>query len=124
MITRRQPVVFLGQAGGAQLLDDGREETAATSPGSRSNCRACRVRCRLGQHVLQLLVSRRIVEIAADVVNALGEPVPQVGIDLGGGELADLLADLVAELLGGQLVCGRTPTRANSCESRLSFARL
>src|SRR5580658_7077345 len=45
------------------------------------------------------------------IVNAPRKPLPQVRVNRGGGEFADLLADLVTELFAGHLVARKSHQR-------------
>ncbi len=98
--------VFFHQARRTQLFDHHREEAGRGCQIIEVIAARAMVFVHLGQKLVQFLVNLGVVEIAGDVVNAACEPVPQIGVDLGGGEVADFLADHVSELLAAHFVPG------------------
>jgi hypothetical protein len=99
------------QSGVAQLLDTGGEESGGRGEVVKIISARSMFPVRFGENALEIYESGRIREIAGDVVKAPYEPMPDVGIHLAGGELANLFAALVAELFGGHFRTGESDQR-------------
>ncbi len=106
------PAMFFGnQICRPQLLDDGGEKVGSRSQVIKIVAARAVLLVDVSQNAAQLFINLRIVEIARDVVNPAREPMPQVRIDLGGGKIADLLADHVAKLLAVHLIASHAHQR-------------
>ncbi len=61
---------------------------------------------RLVNLVFQSLVRFGVLKIAADVVDALGDAIPEFHVDRRGSVLGNFLAEHLAEALGGEIIGG------------------
>ena len=104
-------VFFLRQSSVAELLNAGRKETGSRGEVIEVAAPGAVFFVGFGERVFEILESGRIGEIALHVFDALVEPVPGRVVDLGGGELADVLALRVAEFLAGEFVAGKSDQR-------------
>ena len=77
----------------------------------------------LADRIFQLRVRIRVVEIAADVVDAPDEPIPKTVVDGAAGKLLEVLGHFLARVVVDMGLRPR-PTMANSRESRRWLARL
>ena len=91
--------VLLRQPGRAELLDDRRKELRRGGQVVEVVPLGAMRFVHLVQQFFEALVGLGIVDIAGQIVEAFGEPVPKLLVDRGGGELAQLGAHLLAELV-------------------------
>src|SRR5229473_336438 len=99
-------VLFLGEAGLTELLHDGREKSWGDGEIEKPVASGVVLLIDIVDLLRQTLERLGILEVALDVVNTLGEPGPDCGVDLGGGILGDFFRESLAKTFRGEIVAG------------------
>src|SRR5256885_5943648 len=101
-------VSFLGQAAFAQLLDDRREESRCDRQIEESVSERVLKLVSLFNLLFQPLVGLGVLKVSPDVINSLGDPVPELQVDRCGSVLGNLLAQHLAKAFRGVIVGGES----------------
>src|SRR5467141_3247413 len=100
-------VLFLREAGFSQLLDDRREESWGDSQIEESVSERVMKLVSLFNLHFQPIVGFGVLKIAPDVVDSLGDPVPELQVDRCRSILGNLFPQHLAKALRGVVVGGK-----------------
>src|SRR5260370_4231373 len=121
-------VLLLGKTGLTELLHDGGEKSRSDREIEKPVASGVVILIDIVDLLRQTLERLGILEVTLDVIDTLGEPGPDCGVDLGGRIFGDffrksfaktLRGEIVAgeaddgELLGEQIVAGKVAERGN-----------
>src|SRR5204862_6817768 len=101
-------VFFLGQAAFAQLLDDRREESRCDRQIEESVSERVLKLVSLFNLLSQPFVGLGVLKISPDVIDSLGDPVPELQVDRCGSVLGNLFAQHLAKAFRGVVVGGES----------------
>src|SRR5207244_1918150 len=101
---RPAAVFFLRQATFAQLLDDRREESWRDRQVEKSVSERVMKLVSQFNLLFQPLVGLGVLKIAPDVVDSLGDPVPELQVDRCGSVPGNLFAQHLAEAIRGVVI--------------------
>src|SRR6266436_4102500 len=99
-------VLFLGEAGLTELLHDGREKSRRNREVEKSIPSGAVFFIDVVDLLPQALERLGILKVALDVIDTLGEPGPNCGVDLGGRIFGDFFRKSFAKTLRGEIVAG------------------
>src|SRR6202165_289082 len=105
---RPAAVFFLRESAFAQLLDDRREEPRCDRQIEESVSERVMKLVNLFNLLFQPLVGLGVLKVASDVVDSLGDPVPELQVDRCRSVLGNLFAQHLAKALRGVVVGGET----------------
>ena len=101
-------VLLLGEAGLTELLHDGREKARGDGQVEKPVPSGVVLLVDCADLLREALERFSILEIALDVIDALGEPRPDCGVDQGGGIFGNFFRQSLAEAFRGVVVAGET----------------
>src|SRR5258708_15524937 len=99
-------VLFLGEAGLTELLHDGREKSWSDGEIEKPVASGVVLLIDIVDLLRQTLERLGILKVALDVIDTLGEPGPDCGVDLGGRIFGDFFRKSFAKTLRGEIVAG------------------
>src|SRR6266852_6211445 len=101
-------VLFLGETGLTELLHDGREKSWSDREIEKPVASGVVLLIDIVDLLRQTLERLGILKVALDVIDTLGEPGPDCGVDLGGGVFRDFFRESFAKAFRGVVVAGET----------------
>src|SRR5260370_8229034 len=99
-------VLFLGEAGLTELLHDGGEKSWCNGEIEKPVASGVVFFIDVVDLLPQALERLGILEVTLDVIDTLGEPGPNCGVDLGGRVFGDFFRKSFAKTLRGEVVAG------------------